>query len=161
MTLLLRLSPLIPFNLFNYLMGVTSVRLKQYSLGGFGMIPGTIVYVYFGTTISNISDAASGNFEGGILQLVLLIVGTFLAFIAVVYVSWVAKKEIKKVLKKNEEEKVAAEAAEGDLENRSQPNENIILNQGEPAELPAKRPISGDEPNVLPSIIPKTKNEKI
>uniref|UniRef100_A0A7S3J780 VTT domain-containing protein n=2 Tax=Euplotes harpa TaxID=151035 RepID=A0A7S3J780_9SPIT len=104
LTFLLRLSPLIPYNLFNYLMGITKVSLTKYTLGGLGMIPGVIVYVYFGTAISNLSDAASGSFDGGVLQLVLLIVGSVLAFLAVLYVSWVARREIKKVLAKNDEQ---------------------------------------------------------
>jgi uncharacterized membrane protein YdjX (TVP38/TMEM64 family) len=82
-------------------MGITKVKLSKYALGGLGMIPGTIVYVYFGTAISNISDAASGDFDGGVLQLVLLVGGSVLAIIAVCYVSYVARKEVKKVLKKN------------------------------------------------------------
>lgn len=85
-------------------MGITKVAFAKYTLGGLGMIPGTIVYVYFGTTVSNISDAASGKFDGGVLQLVLLIVGSIFAIIAVFYVSWVARKEVKKVLAKQEVE---------------------------------------------------------
>ncbi|CAI2367132.1 unnamed protein product [Moneuplotes crassus] len=120
LTLLLRLSPAIPFNLFNYLMGITKVAFSKYTLGGLGMIPGTIVYVYFGTTISNISDAASGNFDGGILQLLLLIIGSILAIIAVFYVSWVARKEVRKVIKRQEEEKNKAKVSNGQIEMNSQ-----------------------------------------
>ena len=76
-------------------MGITKVTLPQYALGGIGMIPGTALYVYFGTTISNISDAASGRFNGGILEFLLLIVGSLFAILAVFYVSWIARKEIK------------------------------------------------------------------
>ena len=100
----MRLSPLIPFNLFNYFMGITGVSLRNYALGGFGMIPGTLVYVYFGTALSNISDVASGDVDGGGLQLGLIIGGSVLALIAVVYVSYVAKKEVSRTLKAQEEE---------------------------------------------------------
>ena len=79
-TLLLRFCPLIPYNAFNYIMGVTSVTFKAYAIGGVGMIPGTAVYVFVGTTIGNIAKAASGDFEGGTPMLVSLIVGTILAF---------------------------------------------------------------------------------
>lgn len=98
-TFLLRLCPLIPFNAFNYVMGVTSVRFKSYALAGFGMIPGTIVYVFVGTTIGNIADAASGDFEGGSATLVLLILGTILAFVGIVYVSIVVRRYLNKQLK--------------------------------------------------------------
>ena len=37
---LLRLSPLLPFNLLNYVLGATRVRTSQFLLGAFGKIPG-------------------------------------------------------------------------------------------------------------------------
>lgn len=64
-TVLLRLCPLIPFTLLNYVFGLTSVSIKNYLFGGIGMIPGTVAYVYLGTTISNIAEASSGGFSGG------------------------------------------------------------------------------------------------
>ena len=43
---LLRLSPLLPLALSNYLYGLTSVDLSSYVLGSWlGMLPGTIAYV--------------------------------------------------------------------------------------------------------------------
>jgi uncharacterized membrane protein YdjX (TVP38/TMEM64 family) len=52
----LRLIPLFPFNALNFLFGVTSIPLKKYILGSFvGMIPGTIVYVYFGDSLRMLS----------------------------------------------------------------------------------------------------------
>lgn len=46
---LLRLSPVIPFNLQNYALGVSAVRFKAY-VGAtlVGIIPGIAIYVYFG-----------------------------------------------------------------------------------------------------------------
>ena len=75
---------------------ITSVTFRAYAIGGFGMIPGTIVYVFVGTTIGNISAAASGDFEGGTATLVMLIVGTVLAFIAIIYVTVVVKRYLNK-----------------------------------------------------------------
>ena len=47
--LLLRLSPLIPFNLSNYLYGLTRIRFGQYVLASFiGMVPGTFLYASLG-----------------------------------------------------------------------------------------------------------------
>ena len=101
-------------------MGVTGVKLWHYAVGGLGMVPGTVIYVYFGTAISDVADAAAGNFEGGWLQWTLLGVGTAFAIIAVVVVSCVAKRALGKVLKKEKErkalEKQEAEEKERDLE---------------------------------------------
>lgn len=47
---LLRLSPLFPFNLLNYALGLTRITLKEYVLASWvGMMPGTLLYVYLGT----------------------------------------------------------------------------------------------------------------
>ena len=56
-TLLMRLCPLIPYNAYNYVLGVTSVKFRDFAIGGVGMIPGAFVYVFIGTTIGSISDA--------------------------------------------------------------------------------------------------------
>ncbi|MEH2149993.1 TVP38/TMEM64 family protein [Nostoc sp.] len=53
--LLTRLSPVFPFNLLNYAFGVTQVSLKDYILGSFGIIPGTIMYVYIGSLAGNLA----------------------------------------------------------------------------------------------------------
>lgn len=52
----LRLVPAFPFNALNYLLGLTKVTLRQYSVGTFfGIIPGTIAFVYFGEALSMLS----------------------------------------------------------------------------------------------------------
>jgi uncharacterized membrane protein YdjX (TVP38/TMEM64 family) len=53
--LLTRLSPIFPFNILNYVFGVTRVALKDYILGSIGMIPATIMYVYLGSLIGDIA----------------------------------------------------------------------------------------------------------
>ena len=46
---LLRLSPVFPFNLLNYALGLTGVRFWTYLLASWvGMLPGTIAYVLVG-----------------------------------------------------------------------------------------------------------------
>jgi uncharacterized membrane protein YdjX (TVP38/TMEM64 family) len=59
---LLRLSPVIPFNISNYFYGLTSVNFWPYVLVSWiGMIPGTFLYVYIGTASqAAVSAAASG-----------------------------------------------------------------------------------------------------
>jgi uncharacterized membrane protein YdjX (TVP38/TMEM64 family) len=54
--ILLRLIPLFPFNVLNYLLGVTQVSTKEYIIGTtIGIIPGTLVFVYFGESLRMLS----------------------------------------------------------------------------------------------------------
>jgi len=99
---LLRLCPVIPFNFLNYMMGITEIKLSHFCIGSIGMLPGTIVYVFIGTTISSITEAASGstNGENNTLILVLFIVGSVLACGGIIWVSVVAKKHLNAELEK-------------------------------------------------------------
>jgi len=59
---LLRLSPIIPFNLSNYFYGLTGVKFWPYVLASWiGMMPGTFLYVYIGTAGKAAVSAAAGG----------------------------------------------------------------------------------------------------
>jgi uncharacterized membrane protein YdjX (TVP38/TMEM64 family) len=93
---LIRLSPLFPFNLLNYALGVTSVSLKDYFLASFGMIPGTIMYVYLGHLAGDL--ALIGNKsqpDNMILHCVIQIIGLIATIAVTVYVTKIAKKALK------------------------------------------------------------------
>jgi uncharacterized membrane protein YdjX (TVP38/TMEM64 family) len=45
---LLRLSPVMPFNVLNYALGLTTLSLGDFVLASSGMLPSTVVYAYFG-----------------------------------------------------------------------------------------------------------------
>jgi len=57
---LIRLSPLFPFNITNYALGLTSIRLQDYVLACIGMLPGTLLYVYYGRLIGDVASAVAG-----------------------------------------------------------------------------------------------------
>lgn len=58
-TFLLRLSPVFPFNFLNYALGLTRVTFRDYMLAGFGMIPGSLLYVYYGSVIGTVAKLAT------------------------------------------------------------------------------------------------------
>ena len=98
---LLRLSPLVPFNILNYLLGLTSISGSDNLIGCLGMLPGTIVYVYLGASLQSIADISStGSWSSNVGTILLMIVGTILAFVGLVWVSKKAKKEIDLALAK-------------------------------------------------------------
>lgn len=57
---LLRLSPVFPFNLLNYGLGLTQVRFTDYILASVGMLPGTVLYVYYGKLAGDVAALAGG-----------------------------------------------------------------------------------------------------
>lgn len=58
---LLRLSPVFPFNLLNYALGLTRVRLRDYVIACIGMLPGTLLWVYYGHLLGSVADSVSGS----------------------------------------------------------------------------------------------------
>jgi uncharacterized membrane protein YdjX (TVP38/TMEM64 family) len=57
---LLRLSPVFPFNLLNYGLGLTRVRFADYLVASIGMLPGTVLYVYYGKLAGDVAALAGG-----------------------------------------------------------------------------------------------------
>ena len=57
---LLRLSPVFPFNLLNFALGLTRVRLADYLVASIGMLPGTLLYVYLGKLGGDVAAAVGG-----------------------------------------------------------------------------------------------------
>jgi uncharacterized membrane protein YdjX (TVP38/TMEM64 family) len=58
---LLRLSPAFPFNVMNYALGLTGVRLRDYVVACIGMLPGTMLWVYYGRVIGDVAQIIAGR----------------------------------------------------------------------------------------------------
>ena len=58
---LLRLSPLFPFSLLNYALGLTRVRFSDYTLASLGMLPWTVFDVYLGRVVGDLASVSSGG----------------------------------------------------------------------------------------------------
>jgi uncharacterized membrane protein YdjX (TVP38/TMEM64 family) len=58
---LLRLSPVFPFNLLNYALGLTRVRFLDYFAASVAMLPGTLLYVYYGKAAGSLAAAFAGS----------------------------------------------------------------------------------------------------
>jgi len=56
---LLRLSPVVPFSVLNYALGLTTVRVGDFILASAGMLPGTLLYVYSGNLASVVAGASN------------------------------------------------------------------------------------------------------
>src|SRR6266487_3537163 len=97
---LLRLSPLIPFNLSNYFYGLTGVKFWPYVLASWiGMMPGTLLYVYIGTAGKAAVSAAAGGeaMKHGWQQWALVSVGLAAAVIVTIWVTKIARGALHRI----------------------------------------------------------------
>eukprot|EP00741_Cyanophora_paradoxa_P004305 tig00000792_g4179.t1 len=76
LVLLLRLSPLLPFGIINYVLSATPVRLFDYAWAtAAGALPSTFLFVYAGSLADGLDDAMGGLFSGPPEKVALAAVG--------------------------------------------------------------------------------------
>ncbi len=74
-----RLVPVFPFNLLNYALGLTRIKLSHYIIASYVcMLPGAIAYTYLGYAGREAVGGGGGLIEKGLLALALLALVTFL-----------------------------------------------------------------------------------
>jgi uncharacterized membrane protein YdjX (TVP38/TMEM64 family) len=74
-----RLVPLFPFNLVNYALGLTRIRLREYVLASFlFMVPGALAYTYLGYAGREAVSGQAGAIRKALLALALLAAVAFL-----------------------------------------------------------------------------------
>jgi len=57
---LLRLSPLVPYNILNYALALSGVRYVDFLIALIGMIPAIIMYTYYGKVVGDVAALAAG-----------------------------------------------------------------------------------------------------
>ena len=57
---LLRLSPLVPYNLLNYALALSGVRYRDFVIALVGMIPAIVMYAYYGKVVGDVAVLAAG-----------------------------------------------------------------------------------------------------
>jgi uncharacterized membrane protein YdjX (TVP38/TMEM64 family) len=95
---LLRLSPVIPFNLSNYFYGLTGVKFWPYVLASWiGMMPGTFLYVYIGTAGKAAVSAAAGDeaMKHGWQYWTFMSIGLAATIIVTIWVTKIARDAVK------------------------------------------------------------------
>lgn len=88
---LLRLAPVFPFVLLNYALGLTKVRFVHYAWACLAMVPGTLLYVYYGYVGRQALEGREGK---TVWDWVLLAVG----LVAVLAVTVIITRKAKRAL---------------------------------------------------------------
>jgi len=113
---LLRLSPIIPFNAINYIAGVTAISLRAYVFAMFAIIPGTVLYIFLGASAGSLADSASSGDGNSTLTIIVIVVGVVFGVAAIGATSYYAKKELNRV--------VEAQQTTADEDIEDDPNEH-------------------------------------
>lgn len=107
---LTRLSPVFPFTLLNYSYGLTKVRLVSYFFASWiGMLPGTLMYVYLGTLITNLSQVASDETPTSAYQNYFYYFGLAVTVAVTLYITRLARNALKQAAGGREETAAPAE----------------------------------------------------
>tara|TARA_Y100001968_G_scaffold8164_1_gene6894 strand:+ start:292 stop:915 length:624 start_codon:yes stop_codon:yes gene_type:complete len=86
--LLTRFSPLFPFGLLNFTYGLSEVKVRDFTFGMIGILPGTILYCSFGSLalkVSNFGEVLSGRSDtSSFIWSLISILSTILVVILVI-----------------------------------------------------------------------------
>ena len=92
----LRLQPVLPFNILNYALGLTSISLRDYMLASWiGMFPATVLYVYLGSIMNDISDLLRGRPNSGMAGRLLVWGGLAAIVVLVWWLGRIANKALR------------------------------------------------------------------
>ena len=96
--LLLRLSPVFPFNLLNYGLGLTKVHFRDYFMASVGMLPGSLLYVYYGKLAGDVAALAGGAaVEKDTGYYVVLLLGLAATIVVTTIVTRIARRSLSEV----------------------------------------------------------------
>jgi uncharacterized membrane protein YdjX (TVP38/TMEM64 family) len=93
--LLLRISPLLPYTISNYIYGLTAVDFVHYLIAtAVGMLPMVAVYVSIGAAGREAALAAAGGGSHSMVELVVLAVGVLFTIGAALLIARAAQREL-------------------------------------------------------------------
>lgn len=98
--LLFRLSPLFPFGFLNLVLGLSRVRARDYVLATVsGILPGTFLYIYVGTLVTNAAALAEGERpEAGVWGRVAFWGGLVATVLVTTLITRAARKKLREAL---------------------------------------------------------------
>jgi uncharacterized membrane protein YdjX (TVP38/TMEM64 family) len=95
LVVLLRMSPVTPFNLVNYALSLSSLRFERYLLASaLGEIPGAWFYVYLGSTVATAAELATASAPPSAWRIALQVAGLAATAILVVVTARIARRAL-------------------------------------------------------------------
>ena len=86
--ILLRVQPVIPWNVLNYMLAVTSCPPSLFFLGTvIGIIPGTMVWLYVGVNLKSIQELITGKRDMSPVEVLFLVLSVLSVFVILVLIT--------------------------------------------------------------------------
>jgi len=106
---LVRLSPVLPFGLCNYLFGVTKVKFSSYwTATTAGLIPCTVAYTYLGSLMRNLTDLYAED-GGDSSSTTLIAIAIVFTIVGITVITLVTKRTLDKTIKQQQEKEMEME----------------------------------------------------
>jgi len=100
---LVRLSPVFPFGLCNYLFGVTKVKFSSYwTATTAGLIPCTVAYTYLGGLMRNLTDIYSED-GGDSSSTLLIVIAIAITVLGIGVITLVTKRTLDRTIKQQQD----------------------------------------------------------
>jgi uncharacterized membrane protein YdjX (TVP38/TMEM64 family) len=106
MVFLTRLSPLMPFSLINYALGLTKLSAWRFLLATeVGSVPATIVYVYLGTLMGNLAKVRTDLHGHQTIRWEFQGAGLVITIAITIYITHLASQALKKRMNKGRKQR--------------------------------------------------------
>jgi len=116
-------APGMPYNLLNWLFGATEIKFWVYSVASaIGIIPKTLLYVYFGETLGNVIEVLQRSRKATTDEVIQLSVMVPLVFVSMVLIIYFVRRRLKQKLREMEEEEQQQQQEEEE-EQESEPED--------------------------------------
>lgn len=92
---LLRLSPLVPYNLLNYALALSGVKYRDFLIASVGMLPAIVMYAYYGKVVGDVAKIAVGvEPPRGPEYYVVLVMGLVATVVATTMITKAARRAV-------------------------------------------------------------------
>ena len=93
---LLRLSPVFPFAIINYTLGLTRVRFVDYLAASIGLIPPTWLYVYNGMLMGEVARVGVAQaVRGGPANYLVIAMGTLATILVTIWLTRISRRALR------------------------------------------------------------------
>lgn len=90
--ILLRICPIIPYSMINYLMPLTPCKFTDFTIGCLGTLPYVVFCSYLGTFVENIANVYT--FQSSIYTYTIFVIGIILLVVIVILMAYYTRREI-------------------------------------------------------------------